>query len=111
MADTAKHIVVLVTAPSREEGDKIARGLLQAKCAACVNIVPQVSSLFWWQRKIDQADEVLLVIKTNASVMEKLITQVTALHSYDVPEIIALPIVGGAQPYLDWIDDSIGKPE
>ncbi|MCG8430953.1 MAG: divalent-cation tolerance protein CutA [Candidatus Omnitrophica bacterium] len=106
-----KHIVVLVTVSSRQEAESIARGVVEAGLAACVNMVPQVSSLFRWQGKVEGAEESLLVIKTALVAMDKLIERITALHSYDVPEIIALPIVAGAQPYLNWIDESIGQPE
>ena len=102
------HVVVLVTAKDIEEAQKIAKGLLQAKLIACANIVPQVQSLFWWQGKIDQANEVLLILKTQTKRIDEIITKVKSLHSYDVPEIIALPITAGQKDYLKWIDESVG---
>ena len=81
--------------------------LLTQRKAACVNIVPGVSSLFWWQDKLDSAQESLLIIKTKASLLNEIITLVREVHSYDVPEIIALPIVGGNQDYLEWIGKEV----
>ena len=102
------HVVVLVTAKDMEEAQKIAKGLLQAKLIACANIVPQVQSLFWWQGKIDQANEVLLILKTQTKKIDEIITKVKSLHSYDVPEIIALPIAAEHKDYIKWIDESVG---
>ncbi len=96
-------IVVLVTTGSREEAQQIAEALLEQRKAACVNVVPQVSSRFWWQGQLDSADENLLIIKTAASMLEDIIGIVKSKHSYDVPEVIALPIVGGNPDYLDWV--------
>jgi periplasmic divalent cation tolerance protein len=101
----AKHIVVFITAETPEQARKIADALLSKKLAACVNIVPQVHSLFWWQDKIDSADESLLIVKTEATLLDKVIASVKRNHSYTVPEIIALPIVGGNKDYLHWIDE------
>lgn len=100
---TPEYSVILVTASSLEEAKKIAAILLDKRKAACVNIVPQVHSSFWWQGKIDKAEESLLVIKTTASATQAVIDLVKANHSYTVPEIIALPIAGGNPAYLDWI--------
>ena len=97
------YIVLFITASSSEEAYKIAEVLLNQRKAACVNIVPGVSSLFWWQDKIDSAQESLLIVKTKASLLPEIISLVKGIHSYDVPEIIALPIVGGNQDYLEWI--------
>ncbi len=99
------HIVVLVTASSKKEADKIAQGLLEEKLAACVNIVEGLESRFWWQGKIDSAKELLLIIKTRKTLFNKLAKKVRSLHSYTVPEIIALPIISGSKAYLDWIND------
>ena len=101
------HVVVLVTVQDDAEARKIAAGLLEAKLVACANLVPQIQSLFWWQGKIDQAQEVLVVLKTQARHVEAIIKKVKSLHSYDVPEVIALPIVAGNEDYLKWIDESV----
>ncbi|RLG07538.1 MAG: divalent-cation tolerance protein CutA [Thaumarchaeota archaeon] len=105
------YVVVLITTPSKEEAERIARDLLSKKLAACVNIVSDVKSLFWWKEKIDEANECLLVIKTRLDQMEELIESVKRIHSYTVPEIIVLPIITGNTRYLEWINQTIKKPE
>ena len=104
--DTA-HIVVLVTAKDTDEAQMISRKLLDEKLVACVNIVKEIRSLFWWQGKVDQADEVLLVMKTQQTCFPEIVNSVKSAHSYDVPEIIALPIIDGNKDYLTWIDESV----
>ena len=101
------YIVLFITASSSEEAYKIAEVLLNQRKAACVNIVPGVSSLFWWQDKLDSAQESLLIVKTKASLLPEIISLVKGIHSYDIPEIIALPIVGGNQDYLEWIGKEV----
>lgn len=100
------YLVVFISAGSREEAEKIASGLLKEKICACVNIVKDVDSHFWWQGKLDKAKEALLIIKTRKSLFARLVKKVKSLHSYEVPEIIALPIIAGHKPYLYWIDES-----
>ena len=100
------HIVVLVTAKDKKEAEKISRGLLEAKLIACANIIEGVRSLFWWQGKIDSSKEVLLVLKTKKGLFKKISTKVRSLHSYQTPEIIALPLVAGSKDYLDWVGSS-----
>jgi periplasmic divalent cation tolerance protein len=104
--DTGK-IVVLVTSSSEEEAHKVAELLLVKRKAACVNIVPGVDASFWWQGKLESARESLLIIKTRASLLNEIIGLVKSVHSYEVPEIIALPIIGGNEDYLKWIDDEV----
>lgn len=101
------HITVFVTAKDKEEGQKIARHLLAEKLAACVNLVPGIESFFWWEGKVDQAQEVLLIAKTQKKLFNKIVKAVRAVHSYSVPEIIALPIAAGFKDYLKWINDSV----
>jgi periplasmic divalent cation tolerance protein len=96
-------LVVFITSAD-EEAPKIADMLLTQRKAACVNIVPGVNSLFWWQDKLDSAQESLLIVKTAASLLNEIVALVKEIHSYDVPEIIALPIVGGNRDYLEWIN-------
>ena len=105
---SSSHIVVLVTTSTGEEAHKIADRLLLGKKAACVSIVPGVSSFFRWQNERDSARESLLIIKTKAELLDDVIGLVKQLHSYEVPEIIALPIVGGNSDYLEWIDKAGG---
>ncbi|HID95747.1 MAG TPA: divalent-cation tolerance protein CutA [Candidatus Latescibacteria bacterium] len=101
------YIIVLVTASSVEEGERIASVLLERKVAACVNITGGIRSLFWWEGKIDRAHEVLLIIKSKAALLEKVIGLVKENHSYDVPEVIALPVIGGSKAYLEWMEGVI----
>jgi len=100
-------VVVLVTVSSQAEAEKISSILLERRKAACVNIVPGVSSRFWWQGKIDSADEALLLIKTRSSAVPDVVELVKENHSYTVPEVIALPIIAGNDDYLSWIDAEI----
>ncbi len=100
------NVVVFVTAANKKEAKKIASGLIREKLAACVNISGGVHSLFWWQGKVDSAKETLLIIKSRKKLMDKLIKKIKSLHSYEVPEIIALPIICGDKKYLEWINAS-----
>ncbi len=102
-----KHIVIFITASSGEEARKIAELLLEQRKAACINIVSGIDSSFWWQGKVDLAREHLLIIKTRASLLQKVIELVKTVHSYEIPEIIALPIIGGSVDYLNWIDAEV----
>ena len=98
------YIVVFITANNTGEAQQIVRLLLEQRKAACVNIIPEVDSHFWWEGELDSAQEGLLVIKTKKSLLPEIISLVKRVHSNVVPEIIALPIVGGNQDYLDWLD-------
>lgn len=101
------YIVVLVTVPNQIKAKDIANHLILKKLAACVNIIPALYSFFWWEKKIDSAKELLLVIKTKKKLFPKLVKTVKSRHPYSVPEIIALPIICGNKEYLDWIDESL----
>lgn len=101
------HIIVLITAKDKKEAEKISRLLIKNRLAACVNIVNGVKSLFWWQGKVDQAKEAILIVKSRKEKFAKIAKLVKANHSYDLPEIIAIPIVSGFKPYLNWINDSL----
>jgi periplasmic divalent cation tolerance protein len=102
------YTVVFVTCASEKEGEKIGQALLQEKLAACVNIVPGLKSVFRWKGKISTEEEVLLLIKTQDTLFEKLKKRIIELHSYEVPEIIALGILAGNEKYLDWIGKETG---
>lgn len=99
------YIVVFVTASCQEEADLLRKKLIENKLAACVNTTG-VNSLFSWKGNVESEDEVLLIVKTKYALYEKLETLIRENHSYEVPEIIALPIVAGSKPYLDWIDQN-----
>jgi len=98
-------IVVLITAPSEEEGLEIARVLVEERLAACVNIIKDMRSVFRWEGKTEDASEALLVAKSRESLFEALEKRVRELHSYSVPEIIALPVVMGSEAYLAWLEE------
>lgn len=101
-----QYIVVLITAPSDEVGRQIAAVLVEKKLAACVNMISPINSWFRWQEKVNREQEVLLVAKSRADLFEEgLVPAVKAVHPYEVPEIIALPIVMGLQSYVDWIGE------
>ncbi len=96
-------VVVLSTAGAREEAERIATTLVAERLAACVNLVEPLTSIYRWQGKVERATEVLLVMKTRRARVAALVARLRALHSYDVPEAIVLPIVAGAAPYLRWV--------
>lgn len=95
--------VVLVTAPDQAAAERISRGLLDRKLAACVNIVPGLISLYRWEGSVEKDQEVLLIVKTRLALFEELSEQVLKDHPYQNPEVIALPIESGVHPYLEWI--------
>jgi periplasmic divalent cation tolerance protein len=96
-------IVIFNTCASSEEAARLARMLVERRLAACVNILPPIRSIYRWQGKIEDATEWLLIIKTSRPRFEELSEALRAAHSYDVPEILALPIVAGSPAYLDWL--------
>ena len=98
-----EFIVVYVTAGSPAEGDRLARALVEERLAACVNRVVPVQSVYRWEGKLEQSEEQLLIIKTQKSLFPALEKRVRELHSYTVPEIVALPIIEGSQDYLRWL--------
>ncbi len=100
-------LVVLVTASSADEAARLARALVDERLAACVNIIPGLRSIYRWQGQVEDAAEVLLIIKTGHHLLAALTDRVRVLHSYTVPEVIALPISGGAAPYLEWLAGEI----
>ncbi len=102
------HVAVCVTAPSQAEAEAIGRAVVEARLAASVNIVPGVSSLYWWEGAVREAGEAMLWMKTRADLVAPLTTRVKALHSYACPCVIALPITGGNADYLAWIDAETG---
>lgn len=99
------YIVVYVTAPENEAAE-LARTLVEERLVACVNIVPGLRSFYWWQGKVEDGPEVLCIMKTRSELFASLRDRVRELHSYEVEEIIALPIIAGNQPYLDWIKEN-----
>lgn len=106
MKTTRRHAVVLVTAPDEKVARALAKAVLEARAAACVNLVPRIESHYWWQGRIESAKEVLLVMKTTRPRLADLERTVRANHPYDTPEFVVLPIGAGAERYLAWIDES-----
>jgi periplasmic divalent cation tolerance protein len=101
--------VVLVTVQSLTEGRKIAKNVVKKRLAACVNILPSpVNSIYRWKKKVEIAHEYLLLIKTTVSGYAALEKEITRMHSYDMPEIVALPIAAGSPEYLAWVRASVG---
>jgi Uncharacterized protein involved in tolerance to divalent cations len=105
----AKAIIVLVTTPSEEEATTIGRAMVKQGVAACVNILPLKKSIFYWEGQIAEEQECLMIMKSRPALFEELAMAVKRLHSYKVPEIVAMPIVKGSQDYLDWIIENTRK--
>jgi uncharacterized protein involved in tolerance to divalent cations len=102
------YILVFITASSEKEGEKIASTLIKGRLAACVNLIGAVKSTFRWKRQVSTEEEVLLIAKTKDMLFEKLKKRVLELHSYEVPEILALPVLAGFEKYLNWIEKETG---
>ncbi|HEX6549419.1 MAG TPA: divalent-cation tolerance protein CutA [Gammaproteobacteria bacterium] len=100
------QIVTLCTVPDRESGERIGHALVEERLAACVNLVPNLTSIYRWQGAVQQASECLLLIKTTPARFAALAERLRSLHPYDVPEIIALPITQGDSTYLNWITEN-----
>jgi len=108
MEQRSAHVVVFITASSSDEARSIATALVERRLAACVNIAPGVRSLFRWQGKVEDQEEVLMVVKSRGDLLPSIIEAVKELHSYSVPEVIAIPILAGSPDYLHWLDESVG---
>jgi periplasmic divalent cation tolerance protein len=100
---TKDYIIVFVTTASKQEAEKIAQHLLNDKLIACANIVGPVTSLYRWMEKVDRAEEFLVLMKSRRGLFERLTEAVKTMHSYEVPEILALPMVEGSKDYFDWL--------
>jgi periplasmic divalent cation tolerance protein len=110
MIESATHVrIVLSTAGSREEAESIARGLIDERLAACVNLVPGLVSVYRWLGEVESSDEVLLVIKTTATSVEAVEGALRRLHSYEVPEMLVLTPEAGSHAYLEWLVHSVGS--
>jgi len=99
--------VVLTTTKDSAEAERIAKRLVDERLAACVNVLPNMSSTYRWKGKVEHASEALLFMKTSHDRLDRLIARVKELHSYEVPEILALPIERGSQEYLKWLEESL----
>ena len=105
----SEFLVVYVTAPAGEEAQRLARALVQEKLAACVNRIPGVESTYTWEGGVERDTEDLLIVKTRADLFDRLKERIQALHGYDVPEIIAVPVAKGSESYLEWITASLSR--
>jgi len=102
-----ENIIIMSTTDSKESAIKIADELLKKKIAACVNMLPNVLSRYWWQGKIESEEEHVLLIKTAESLFPEVSRVIKELHSYKCPEIISLPIIAGSEEYLNWLNSSL----
>ena len=107
----SEFIVVLVTVGSSKEGERLARALVEEQLAACVNRIKGVQSIYRWQGQVEQSEEELLIIKTKRELFDPLKKRVQEMHSYSVPEVIALAIIDGSANYLRWLDEELTPPK
>jgi periplasmic divalent cation tolerance protein len=98
--------VVMVTAPDMALARRLAKAGLEAKLAACANIVPAVESHYWWEGNLESSEEVLLILKTRQALLPKLERAIREIHPYDTPEFVALPLTAGSRKYLTWLKDN-----
>jgi periplasmic divalent cation tolerance protein len=105
------YIIVIVTTPTKQEAENIAQQLLKQQLIACANITDPVSSIFPWSGKLEKSQEYLVFMKSRKNLFTKLTETVKALHSYEVPEILALPIVAGSKEYLDWLESCLTESQ
>jgi periplasmic divalent cation tolerance protein len=106
--DNTGHVVVFCTAPDMKEAERIGRAVVTERLAACCNIVPGLKSIYTWKGKVMTEDEVLCILKTRKTLFDALKKRLSELHSYEVPEVIAVDISSGLESYLNWIDEVTG---
>ena len=102
-----EYIVIFITAPDEDVAQRIARALVEEKLAGCVNIIKDIRSIYFWQGRVEDEPEVLMVVKTKRELFNKLKDRVKSVHPYSVPEIIAMPIIEGSEDYLKWLDEVV----
>jgi periplasmic divalent cation tolerance protein len=102
-----QFIFVSITSPTRENAEKVASELVIRKLAACAQVSGSITSFFWWEGKVDKTDEYFIFVKTENRYLPSIRDVLTELHPYQVPELIALPIIGGGKDYLQWLGDSL----
>ena len=98
------YIIIFVTTKDRAEAEQLSQSLLKDRLIACANLVNPIDSFFFWQNKIERADECLIIMKSRLDLFKQVVERVKGLHSYEVPEVLAFPIVDGSKEYLDWMD-------
>ena len=104
-------IQVFITVPNEQDGKRLAQTLVEEGLAACIQVLGPMQSTFRWQGKVETATEYLCLIKTTTSAFSRLRDRVKALHPYEVPELIAVPITAGSEEYIAWLESSVGRPE
>ena len=109
--NVSDYLIVLTTMPDRAQAEALAGRLLEQKLAACINLLPPMTSMYTWQGRVEKEDEHLMLIKTRTSRYEDLAVTVREHHPYEVPELIAVDIVAGLPEYLDWVGESTGQQE
>lgn len=105
------NVLVFMTTSTKREAQKIVQSLLEKRLIACANVYGPVESHYWWQSKIEKAKEILVLMKSKQNLVPKLAQAVKEIHSYEVPEILAVPIVQGYQPYLKWLNSTLDAGE
>jgi periplasmic divalent cation tolerance protein len=105
----AESLVVLCTCPDEVTAQRLARSLVEEGLAACVNAIPNIASTFRWEDKVQEDREVLLLIKSSSAIYARLEARIQALHPYELPEIVAVPIVRGSAAYLDWLEAAVSR--
>ena len=103
----SEALIVFCTCGSKEEAERVARMLVEERLAACVNVLPGIRSVYRWQGAVESGDEILLLMKTTADKFSALRDRIQEIHSYDVPEIVALPVVAGSERYLAWLEEQV----
>jgi periplasmic divalent cation tolerance protein len=106
-----RYIQVVTTAGTREDADRIARAVVEQRLAACAQVIGPISSTYWWEGQIEMAEEWLCLIKSTEQAYPALEEAIRSVHPYEVPEIMAVPVVAGSETYLAWLEDEIGGPE
>jgi periplasmic divalent cation tolerance protein len=104
------YIIIFVTTKDKTEAETLSQSLLKDKLIACANLINPIDSFFHWQNKIERADECLIIMKSRLDLFKQIVEQVKGLHTYEVPEVLALPIVDGSKDYLDWMDTVLQYP-
>lgn len=104
-----KYYLVISATSSSEEAEDIGGEIVRSRLAACANVIEKIKSVYWWEGNIEKSGEALLLAKTNEDCLDDLISKVKKLHSYDVPEVIALPIKKGSEDYLEWLNRNVKK--
>jgi periplasmic divalent cation tolerance protein len=98
------YIIIFVTTKDRTEAEQLSQSLLKDRLIACANLVNPIDSFFFWENKIERADECMIIMKSRLDLFKQIVEKVKGLHSYEVPEVLAFPIVDGSKEYLDWMD-------